>query len=465
MKRFLSVLISLVMLLSVFGILPVSAASDFEIDNGILLSYNGTDKVVSIPEDVYFIADSAFSGNKSITTVKLNLVSSIGNMAFYGCSSLKSVTDSAYVTSCGAYAFEGTPFLKDNSDSTIVLGSALISCKEKGNVAIPDEVTSISPYSFKDNTSITSVALGDKVVELGEGAFYGCSSLSSVSVSDNLSYVGAFAFEGTPWLSAQTADYVVIGNDVLIDANISEANLVIPENVRYIAAGVFYQRTNLKTVSLPSELSGIGMRAFGGCTSLASVSFPESLRFIDSEAFYGCKNLKTVTVPSTVTLLGDSVFLGCTGLSTVRYYSDADLSTGMFAGCSSLKSVMLSSDTRRIEDYAFYGCSSLNEISVPDSVRLISTTAFMDSNEITVYCNKSAYAYSRLDSLGITVHQIGDATLDTDVNVRDSTYIQKALVGLVSLNFSAELRSDVNFDGVVNVRDATQIQKMVAGLI
>ena len=68
-------------------------------------------------------------------------------------------------------------------------------------------------------------------------------------------------------------------------------------------------------------------------------------------------------------------------------------------------------------------------------------------------------------SVGATLRIIGDADLDTDVNIKDATLIQKYCASLVSPEDIALKEADVNADNSVNIKDATDIQKYVAGLI
>ena len=48
---------------------------------------------------------------------------------------------------------------------------------------------------------------------------------------------------------------------------------------------VFYNRTNLLSVSLPNSVTKIGMNAFTGCSNLASVNIPTSLSVLGYAAF------------------------------------------------------------------------------------------------------------------------------------------------------------------------------------
>ena len=69
MKKIISVFLSAVFLMI---LIPWNIAfatdSDFVIEDGVLMSYNGTSAIVNIPSDVTSIADEAFMGNTKIIT-------------------------------------------------------------------------------------------------------------------------------------------------------------------------------------------------------------------------------------------------------------------------------------------------------------------------------------------------------------------------------------------------------------
>jgi len=443
----------------------VSADSGFVIDSGVLIEYNGTSSSVIIPDEVYRIEDGAFINNKNIQSVDLNNVSSVGNESFRGCTSLKTVTNYDNLTSCGAYAFWGTPFFTGNTSTNLIMGSVLVNSRAKGNYTIDSNVYSIAPYAFSGNTSLTGITVGSSVYSVGEGAFYNCSALKDVNVSSQVSYIGPLAFEGTSFLSTNTTEFLTLGNGVLIDYNGKGRVVTIPEGVKQIAGGTFYNNSKITTVSFPATVSGIGMRAFAGCTSLSALTLPEGLVLLDKEAFSGCTSLKTVTVPASVEIIGDSVFFGCKGLKEVKYMSDANISRGMFASCSKLTSVWVAAKIKSVEELAFYNCSELEEISMPDTVSFISSTAFDGALKVSVWCDSSSYASKELEQKGIKVYQTGDANTDTNFNIKDATHIQKATAGLVTMDFSSSIRADVDFSGEINVRDATWVQKKLAGII
>ncbi|MBE6737270.1 MAG: hypothetical protein E7566_01255 [Ruminococcaceae bacterium] len=466
-NRFRSFICIILVMAFCFSVFPFSASAseDFVIENGVLKSYKGSATSVIIPSAVYSIADNAFSGNTKVKSVNLNNVSVIGNEAFKGCTSLDSVSGYDNVTACGAYAFFATPFLINYDKTDLVMGTVLVNSKAKGSYTIPSNVEAVAPYALSGNTAVTSVTIPDGVTSIGEGAFYNCSGLKSVSVSSQVSYIGPFAFEGTSYLKSNTNEFLVLGNGILVKYSGASATPKVPDTVKQIAAGAFYNNTKLTSVTLPANLSGIGMRAFAGCTALKDITLPNNLLLLDKEAFSGCTALESVKIPVATKILGESVFFGCTKLKTAHILSDAEISRGMFANCTALKSVMISSETESIGELAFYNCSSLAEISIPDTVKKIDDTAFKGVSKLSVYCKLNAFAANELKDRGFAVNQIGDANMDTKLNIKDATHIQKATAGLLTLDFSSQLRADVDFNGTVNVKDATWIQKKLAGIV
>lgn len=468
MKKYSIRSVSLLLLISLlFALCSFStvAASDFTVEDGVLVSYSGSSKQVSIPTDVYCIADSAFMNNKTVESLKLNNVTVIGDNAFRGCSSLKTVTDYDSLSSCGAYAFYGTPFHDDRTAATLIMGSVLVDSNVSGAYTVPAGVESIAPYAFAQNTGITSVTIGDGVASVGEGAFWKCTNLKTVNISSQVSYIGAVAFEDTSYISSVKDEFLVLGNKILVKANTDATEITIPDGVKQIAAGAFYENSKLISVTMPDTVTAIGLRAFAGCSSLKAIDFPSGLLLLDDEAFYNCTSLADVTVPATVEILGESVFLGCTKLKTATFLSNVPLSDGLFAGCTSLVSVMVASDTPSVGDYAFYKCSALRALSLPETVTTVGDDAFTGCGNVSVYCYLDSAVGTYLKNKGISVCEIGDANEDGTLNIKDATQIQKATAGILTLSFSATLKADADFSGVVNVRDATRIQKKLAGLV
>ena len=70
----------------------MSINSDFKIEDGVLIHYNGSDDEVVIPDGVTSIGARAFEYCSNLTSITIPAsVTSIGREAFQKCSSMESI--------------------------------------------------------------------------------------------------------------------------------------------------------------------------------------------------------------------------------------------------------------------------------------------------------------------------------------------------------------------------------------
>ena len=83
------------------------------------------------------------------------------------------------------------------------------------------------------------------------------------------------------------------------------------------AVGLFKNRTDIEVVEV---LPGVEIHAneFQGCTNLRQISIPDGLMGIGSYAFQDCKSLKDITLPNSNMLIGSNAFSGCTALEHIK---------------------------------------------------------------------------------------------------------------------------------------------------
>ena len=151
-----------------------------------------------IPDSVTRIGDGAFEGCTSLKSlVTPDSVTSIGGSAFENCYSLSSLVLPDSVTSIGAWAFSGCSDLADIviPDGVTSIGNyAFCGCESLADIVIPDGVTSIGKYAFCGCESLTDIVIPDSVNSIGSSAFEGCTSLSSVVIPDSVTRIGNGAF-------------------------------------------------------------------------------------------------------------------------------------------------------------------------------------------------------------------------------------------------------------------------------
>ena len=349
----------------------------------VITGYSGSAEKVDIPEKI---------DGKSVT--------SIGDYAFYYCSSLTSVTIPNSVTSIGEYAFGDCANLTNitipNSVTSICKG-AFIDCTSLTSIKIPNSVTRILRDAFRDCTNLTSVTLPESLTYIGS-AFEGCTSLTSITIPNSVTYVDAYAFAGCTSLTeikvaVENPNYVSV-NGVLYNksrtvlicypAGKKDKNYKILDSVTAINRYAFYGFTSLASIMIPDSVTEICESAFSGCTSLTSITIPDSVMSIARFTFYYCANLKSIKIPNSVTNIGESAFGGCTSLTSITIpNSVTDIDTNTFSGCTSLTSITIPNSVTEIGWWAFYGCTSLTSITIPNSVTNIGESAFRGCTSLT----------------------------------------------------------------------------------
>ena len=313
-------------------------------------------------------------------------VTSVGVGAFFGCSSLTSVTIPNSVTRIGDDAFRN--------------------CSSLTSVTIPNSVTNIGYFSFLGCSSLTSVTIPDSVTSIGISAFRDCSSLTRVTIPNSVTSIGGSAFRGCKGLS--DPDGFIIIRGVLYGYCGEGKEVLIPNSVTSIEGWAFGGCSSLTSVTIPNSVTNIRYFAFCGCSSLTSITIPNSVTSIGIGAFDGCNDrlydLKTIpgvklvdgwVVGCEKTLSGDLnltgvrgfaeiAFSGCSSLTSVTIPNSVTSIGGWaFGDCSSLMSVKIPNSVTSIGDFAFFGCSSLTSVTIPDSVTSIGISAFRDCSSLT----------------------------------------------------------------------------------
>lgn len=274
-------ILGFIMLMGYSNIASAAAsADDFYYDQSgtevTITKYNGSsteiDLSVVFPEASKIIIESnAFFDNESIQKVILpSSVTSIGEMAFWGCSNLQSVTFSSEIES-------------------LTLGKGVFSeCTQLASLEIPECVNAIPESMCEGCTSLSSIKLPESYAYIGKAAFWKCNMLKNIQIPDSCTLIGEWAFRDCERLSSVTFE----------TSSESEEEFILGDDV-------FSNCKRLTNISLPSGCTSIPISAFENCTSLKSITMPDSCTDIQEKAFYQCKSLKNIEIPSACTSVGD----------------------------------------------------------------------------------------------------------------------------------------------------------------
>lgn len=175
-------------------------------------------------------------------------------------------------------------------------------------VVLPDSVKTLSERAFAACVNLEQVQLNEGLETIESNAFYGCSKLKTLVLPDSLKNVHGYAFHGTEFLTpvynrSRTVLYHHPGS-------LTEKTIVVPDHVKCLSSGAFFDHKEVQEVILPEGLETIDSQAFLE-TSLRRITIPASVTKIGSEAFWKCPELEEVDFRCALSALERGVFYKC----------------------------------------------------------------------------------------------------------------------------------------------------------
>ena len=321
---------------------------------------------------VKYICDNCFQyctalGNTEPITLPES-VETIGDYAFYCCTTLRSINLGSNLKSIGKSAFE--------------------LCKSLKSITLPRSLKVIREYAFRncanfDNWGnfigggLQSVVFEDEVdfytnrsYGFYNNVFWGCANLSSVK------------------LPKRTPGRFIIPMGTFGYCS-SLKSIEFPENTRRIEQMAFY-RSGLESLDLTTiegEHFLQGYYTFAACENLKTIKAKGKLRFDGLYIFQDCKALETATFTGSgddYTEMSPDIFKYCDNLKSVEFYRlkgtglDNEMDS-VFTGCKSLEKVTSTCEPElnKIGYSCFDGCESLKTVTLPkEKAFVVSETAF-----------------------------------------------------------------------------------------
>lgn len=243
-KRTVSVILSVLMIVSLFSIVPIEAGAatygdwEYRLESDYtctITKYKGNATSVTVPATIY--------GNKVATIAS----------AFEGNTNIQSVTISQGIKEIDRYGTNGGSF---------------DGCKNLKYVSIPNTVNLIGAWCFRNCINLESIVIPSSVRTIDAEAFWCCKKLKTVTIKEGLKTIRYDAFLGCESLS----------------------DISIPNSVESLDSLVFTGCTGLKTISIGSGLKSIAFNneafmpwnTYKGTAALESISVNANNKYFSS---------------------------------------------------------------------------------------------------------------------------------------------------------------------------------------
>lgn len=422
MKKALSILLSIVMLLCAFTFsMPSFALSagnfTYELVDGtaVITGYKGSSKSFTVPStvagvEVSAVSDGAFKGNTTITSVKVSEgVKSIGASAFENCTSLATISLPTTITHIGEKAIYNTAYYNDTSN-----------------------------WKIRKNYGNTS---GGGGVNIGGG-----SSDSAIESDDIVSGEDIYA---------SVLKYIYLGTNLI---KIELAGLyTLRDDTTVIADGAFVGSTKAKTVILPDTLVTIGANAFKGCESLKEIRNIEVVDYIGSSAFENCTSLESIVLPESTIDIGKNAFY-----NTGFYNNSANWKNGsLYINNHLICNDKVKGETMVCDDAAYIHGGALGSIDaiIPASITEIHKNAFTDKAIVTIFGYADTYAqvYAKENNIkfvDLNALTKGDVDFNGVIDYEDFKVLCAVSSAQKYQGYAISYAGDMNEDGAVDGLDA-----------
>lgn len=244
-------------------------------------------KNITIPNSVTEISDYAFTGCSALTSIYIgNSLYSIGEYAFSDCSGLTNITvanDNPNFDSrddCNAIIETASNTLTVGCQNTIIPTSvtsigdmAFNGCTTLMTIDIPDSVTYIGWRTFQGCTSLTDITLPNSVSQINEHAFSGCSALTSINLPSAITCIGDYAFYGCSRLDdvysfITDLSQLSIGRQVFFFTNMGTLHVPVGTTAAYQADGNWSQYFSAIVEMIPGDVDGDGTVCIHDVTAL-----------------------------------------------------------------------------------------------------------------------------------------------------------------------------------------------------
>ena len=316
-----------------------------------------------IPAGITRIENMAFAENNTLKKIVIpDSVTSIGDKAFLDCTALEEIVLPDTITKLNSQTFSGCTALKD--------------------IVLPDSLTMLDERTFSCCISLENLILPASAQQVKDDCFTLCRNLKSITVPEQLADPEKIITWGLP-------------ENCAVICNGKEIFRTGPESVKD-KSGIRFSKDGKTLLRYPPELgtthytipdgiTGIGEKAFSGCTDLKVVMIPPSVVFIDHNAFSGVQAVKL--------LPGNATF----EMDAAGALIDKQEKRLVYFPRSYKGKYVIPDTVRAICNHVFYHCA-VTELVVPESVEEIEDRAFSNCNALLSLTIPEKFFDTRIDT-------------------------------------------------------------------
>jgi hypothetical protein len=242
---------------------------EFVVEDGILKKYNGTDEIVTIPDDIRVIDTKAFSNNKNIKKIIVpDSVEIIEDYAFEDCSELTEIeiSETSKLETIGEGAFKNDAKL---------------------DVSFAENVPNIADDAFEgaginnqeqdesENVLVEEPASTDNADSADDASAAATEGQESVT-DENAEQTEELAPTEEPIDNPEEEKEFEIEEDTLKSYNGTDEIVTVPNGIRVIDTKALSNKKGIKKVILPDSVEIIGNYAFEECSNLTEIEIADT---------------------------------------------------------------------------------------------------------------------------------------------------------------------------------------------
>lgn len=327
------------------------------------------------------------------------------------------------------YIINDTYYVDGEINTVAVIGDGLQYVtggfdKDAINITLPNTITAISDYAFREHSALKSIVLHEGLLTIGAEAFSG-SGLDNIVIPSTVTSIGAAAFTFSP---SANIDYITLLGSIppIIGTNTfgTSYHIYVPQadldaykiawsgyadrifpmtdqsmftwstsGTEATVTGLSTSGTALTDITIPNvylyngvcyNTSKIGAVAFQNNTTLENVRLMDNMYRIESGAFNHCTALETIT-GGNITYVGQAAFLDSSLLHAVPVSKVTWIGIDAYSGLP-ITYLILSTSITHIGAGAFKDCSSLMGIECPATVPpTLESNAFDNTDNCEIY--------------------------------------------------------------------------------